>query len=116
MCSPIFLTHISFESCVKNSYEFQQRITSQKVEDGCAMVSFDEVSLFTNSPISDIRNIINERRPEIQQNTSVSKPFFIDMFDLCTQNCYFKHDTNLYTSKYLEHQWEAPLVVMPHVC
>lgn len=81
---------------IRNSYEFQRMIVSQKIENGCAMVSFDVVSLFTNSPISDIRCIIEERWPEIQQYTGVSKPIFIEMFDLCTRNCYFTHNNKVY--------------------
>ena len=45
---------------VKNTKEFTKKIRKQKIPKDYTMVSFDAVSLFTNVPLEDTMNIIEE--------------------------------------------------------
>lgn len=85
---------------IKNSYDFQQFISNCTYEEEEEMVSFDVVSLFTNAPVTKIIEIIESRWNEIEQHTNLSKPEFLEMISLCTNNSYFAYKGKTYKQTY----------------
>ncbi|XP_031635528.1 uncharacterized protein LOC116348618, partial [Contarinia nasturtii] len=81
---------------VRNSYDFKDCITTYTINSNEKLISLDVVSLFTNAPICDIREIISRRWPEIQQLTKLPKHQFLKLFDLCTNNSYFMYKGQVY--------------------
>lgn len=80
---------VKSEFYVKNSFDFQEYITKQKVPFEHSMVSFDVVSLFTNIPIELVMEALENRWTEIATHTSIPKRKFIKMIKLCIENSYF---------------------------
>lgn len=81
---------------IANSYDFHDFISKQKWEDDEIMVSFDVVSLFTNTPIHRVMEVLDKRWNEIELLTDLPKRDFMRMVQICTSNCYFQYKGKYY--------------------
>lgn len=82
---------------VKNSYDFHEFITKEKVPNGWIMISLDVVSLFTNLPKELIMDAINKRWSDIAQHTDLSREEFIEMVHRILNQTYFIFDGTIYS-------------------
>ena len=61
---------------IRNSYEFKDFIAKTQVPTNHILVSFDVVSLYTNTDVTKVLNILKRRWPEIELHTTINKDLF----------------------------------------
>lgn len=81
---------------IVNSYDFHDYVTQLSWKDDEIMISFDVVSLFTNTPMNKVLDILEKRWNEIERVTELPKRDFIRMVHICTSNCYFQYKDTHY--------------------
>ena len=73
-------------SFVKNSKEFARFISSQTIETGWVLVSFDVISLFTSIPIERAIEIASKRLKEdntLEERTCLTADEIIKLLEFC---------------------------------
>lgn len=86
---------------VKNSYEFKKFIDETRVPDDHILVSFDVVSLYTNTDIDEVTNILKRKWPEIKKHTNIDEKLFFELLDFCIEgSTYFKYQDQIYKQKF----------------
>lgn len=95
----ILKTYTSSDHC-KNSKEFSEYIRNIRIEDDEVMVSFDVTSLYTNVPISDTLNIINNLINADQQfstKTKIPPVDFMQLVESVLTKTWFSYNNKIYT-------------------
>lgn len=82
---------------VKNSAEVISRLKNTTIKQEQCLLSFDIKNLFPNLPITMIKDIIDDRWPEIRTYTDMSKKMFLEAFDICTNSNIFKLKDQYYS-------------------
>jgi hypothetical protein len=85
---------------IRDSFSFMEFITNVTVPSGHIMISLDVVSLFTKTPILMVKKMVRQRWDKIKSFTNIPSLRFIQMLDLCTQNCYFTFHDTTYRQKF----------------
>lgn len=86
---------------VKNSYEFKSFIANVRVPDDHILVSFDVVSLYTNTDITKVINILKRRWSEIEIHTTMDRNLFFEALEFCIDaSTYFKYKKQIYKQKF----------------
>ena len=86
-------------SHVRNSAHFAELIKGLSLTDRDIMVSFDVSSLFTNVPIDEALDIVQQRLEQdstLPDRTSLTVTSLMDLLRLCLQTTYFAQGDNLY--------------------
>ena len=82
----------------KNSGTFSNYIRNAPIEDDEIMVSFDVTSLYTNIPITDTPNIINDyvnNNDQFTRKTTVPQGKFLDLVNLVLTTTWYNFDSQL---------------------
>lgn len=68
---------------VKNSYEFKDFISTVQIPADHILVSLDVVSLYTNTDVSKVIDILKRRWSEIELHTAINKDLFFELLEFC---------------------------------
>lgn len=86
-------------SNVTNTKHFVELTKNMKVTTNDILVSFDVESLFTNIPVKETLNIIEERlnnEPNLADRTNLPVHVIIELLTLCTDSNYFELNGQIY--------------------
>jgi hypothetical protein len=95
--NPLFGKYPSF---IKNSKKFVDEISGQYIDDRHILVSFDIVSLFTNTPVSEALKFVKtslETDTSLIVRTQHSIPTLLELLSLCLNNTYFQWNDTFYS-------------------
>ncbi|XP_044757770.1 uncharacterized protein LOC123315929 [Coccinella septempunctata] len=82
---------------IKDSWTFKQFIDTVNLNEDERLVSFDVVSLYTNTPMEKAKDIISKRWDEIKNHTDLTKVEFMKAIDFCITNSYFQFEDSFYS-------------------
>ncbi|HEY9486224.1 MAG TPA: hypothetical protein VIQ04_06255, partial [Nitrososphaeraceae archaeon] len=85
---------------LKNSFELKIFLENFVVPDDYNLVSFDVVSLYTNTPIDSIIKSIESRWNLIKNHTDLPIKDFIEAVSLVLNSTYFAYNGNIYKQHY----------------
>ena len=95
------------DSYIKNSHHFVHKLTETTIQDCELMVSFDVKSLFTQVPINEALEVIEEQLKKdetLEDRTTLSPLTITDLIKFSMSSTYFGYEGNIY-KQLEEHQW-----------
>ena len=81
---------------LNNTSEFIEKIRKLGIDNN-VIVSFDVESLYTNIPVTETINLIENRLPELNLNLPISNDIFIKLIRIVVSECHFSYNNNHYT-------------------
>ncbi|XP_055589197.1 uncharacterized protein LOC129741481 [Uranotaenia lowii] len=84
---------------IKDSFQLVKVLQQIKLPPDYILVSFDVVSLFTNTPKRLITHDIIMNWDTIGKATNISLDLFIEIIELCLESCYFCFGNKFYRQK-----------------
>ena len=85
---------------VRDSWSFCNFIRGVKVPAGYIMVSFDVISLFTNTPVDLVIKAIENRWDEIESLSPLPKTEFVSTMKLILNTTYFSFNNTIYKQNF----------------
>ncbi|XP_062556681.1 uncharacterized protein LOC134221501 [Armigeres subalbatus] len=94
--SKILQSSMTSKYNVRDSFSFCEYVNSIELPEGCILVSFDVVALFTSIPKSLVRQSIFRHWDEITHNTSICLDLFWEIMEFCIDASYFVFEGEFY--------------------
>ncbi|XP_055543356.1 uncharacterized protein LOC129728907 [Wyeomyia smithii] len=84
---------------VRNSFDFAEEISRVQVPDGYVMYSLDVVSLYTNVPVEEVYECVEERWGELQEHTTIPWNSFKEAMKTVLDASFFQYEGKFYGQK-----------------
>ena len=81
---------------VKDSFQFKEFISQQKVPEGYVLASLDVKSLYTNIPIDLALKAVEKQWQKIKQHTALPKHEFFHALEVCLTSTFFQYKDEFY--------------------
>jgi len=83
-------------SQIKNSLQLKEKLSNLHIPDDCCLASFDVISLFINVPIDLVVEIVEEKWPHIETNTTLPLNEFILSIKFVLESTFFHFNNRVY--------------------
>lgn len=83
-------------SYIKDSWQFKNKIQNTTIPNNYIIISLDVVSLYTNTPINLVLNIIEKKWNEIKKFTDIPLKEFLIATEKCLKSTYFLYENKIY--------------------
>jgi len=83
-------------SHINNSYDLINKLNGIYIQDDCALVSLDVISLFTNVPIDLVIDILDEKWSLIEKHISIPKIEFLNAIEFILHSTFFMFNNKFY--------------------
>ncbi|XP_055523086.1 uncharacterized protein LOC129717253 [Wyeomyia smithii] len=84
---------------VRNSFDFAEEFSRVQVPDGYVMYSLDVVSLYTNVPVEEVYECVEERWGELQEHTTIPWNSFKEAMKTVLDASFFQYEGKFYGQK-----------------